>query len=171
MRVRLSLFIFLISFSAFSQSVESKFEHLSIADGLSHNSITSIIQDHKGLLWIGTSDGLNLYDGYSFRIFRANAFDSGSISSNKITKLYEDSDNVLWIGTRNGLNYFDWETFSFGRLSFDQYINKGSRVFIKAIYEDKNSDLWIGTYGQGLYRYDMESKILEHIPLEYGATP
>jgi signal transduction histidine kinase/ligand-binding sensor domain-containing protein/DNA-binding response OmpR family regulator len=159
-----SLFIYL---DLYSQHTDYKFEHLSIANGLSHNTVTGIIQDHKGFIWIGTNDGLNLYDGYSFRVFKADAFDSTSISSNKITKLLEDSKERIWIGTRNGLSYFDWKTFNFKQVSFSKFKHAGSQVFIKALFEDKFSNLWIGTYGLGLFRYDYNSESLVKVPLEY----
>ena len=168
MFLRSLIILSLLSLNLYSQPGEYKFEHLSIADGLSHNSVTSIIQDHKGFLWIGTIDGLNLYNGYNFRVFKADPFDSGSVSSNKITKLYEDSRDRLWIGTRNGLNYFDWNSFSFREISFDKYRVEGEPVFVKAIYEDSDNNLWIGTYGMGLYLYDTENENLSQIPLEYS---
>ncbi|MFW5878067.1 MAG: two-component regulator propeller domain-containing protein, partial [bacterium] len=167
MFVRCLILLSFLSLNVFSHPGEFKFEHLSIEDGLSHNSVTSIIQDHKGFLWIGTNDGLNLYDGYDFRIFKADPFDSGSISSNKITKLFEDSQNRLWIGSRNGLNYFDWKTFSFKEVDFRKYQPGGSSVFVKAIYEDSRSNLWIGTYGLGLFLFDRENEQLKKIHLEY----
>src|SRR4030042_5887565 len=78
------------------------FNHLSIEDGLSHGSVTCIFQDKKGFMWFGTQDGLNRYDGYSFKIFRNNPSDSSSISENFIFSIYEDEKDNLYFETQSG---------------------------------------------------------------------
>ena len=64
-----------------------EFNALTTADGLSDNAIFCVQQDREGFIWIGTQNGLNLYDGYQFRIFRHNTADSTSISANHINCL------------------------------------------------------------------------------------
>lgn len=81
-----------------------RFERL---DGLSHNTVLSILQDRRGFLWIGTADGLNRYDGYEVEIYRHDPRDSTSLSDNTIRPLAEGPDGTLWIGTPNGLNRYD----------------------------------------------------------------
>jgi PAS domain S-box-containing protein len=69
--------------------------------GLPQNSVTAILQDHRGYLWIGTFGGLARFDGQRFRVF-----DSGGIpgfGNNQILSLYESRSGVLWIGTEGGL--------------------------------------------------------------------
>ncbi len=52
---------------------ELKFEHLTLEDGLSHNEVQTIVQDHQGLMWFGTfGGGLNRFDGYEFRVYQHN---------------------------------------------------------------------------------------------------
>ena len=100
-----------------AQTENYRFEHLSIEDGLSQNLVSSIIQDYRGFMWFGTKDGLNRYDGYSFKVYRNEIGDSTTISDNFITSLYVDSKSRLWVGTRNGLNLFDAKTDKFYRMS------------------------------------------------------
>lgn len=83
-----------------------KFKHLSITDGLSQSSVLSILQDSSGFMWFGTRDGLNKYDGNSFKIYRHNSQTSGGISNSFVKSMFEDSSGNLWIGTMNGLNKY-----------------------------------------------------------------
>lgn len=75
---------------------------LTIDQGLSSNKITTLFQDSRGYLWIGTEDGLNRYDGYQMEVFRHNPIDSLSITDNFITAIQEADNGDLWVGTRNG---------------------------------------------------------------------
>src|SRR5512135_2343428 len=79
-----------------------RFEHLSSKDGLSQNAGLDIFQDSRGYLWIGSQDGLNRYDGYSFKVYKHDPEDPTSISHNSILKITEDENGILWIGTWGG---------------------------------------------------------------------
>src|SRR5262245_34747829 len=75
--------------------------------GLSHNSVYSLLQDRQGFLWVGTVDGLNRYDGYTFLTYRHDPSDSRSLSNPVVRCLLEDSRGELWVGTDNGLDRLD----------------------------------------------------------------
>src|SRR5687767_1782870 len=81
--------------------------YLGINQGLSNNSVRCILKDHKGFMWFGTFDGLNRYDGYSFRVFRNKVNDSTSLINPFINALNEDKKGNLWIGTRRGLSIYN----------------------------------------------------------------
>jgi ligand-binding sensor domain-containing protein/two-component sensor histidine kinase len=144
------LILIVFTGNIFSQS--SKFEHISIQHGLSHNTVHSIIQDSDGFIWFATEDGLNRYDGYNFKIFRNSRLDSSSLSDNFIWTLFEDSNGNIWVGTNNGgLNKYNSHTESFTRFMVNSESGGGvSNNSIRAIYEDKEGRLWIGTGGGGL---------------------
>jgi ligand-binding sensor domain-containing protein len=55
---------------AYSQMGEMQFERISIESGLSQSSVLCICQDSKGFLWFGTYEGLNRYDGYTFKVYK-----------------------------------------------------------------------------------------------------
>ena len=111
--------LFVYCISAVGQIKEIKFDNLSVEDGLSQGNALFTIQDSKGFIWIGTEDGLNLYDGYQFKIYRNDPRDSTSISSNFVRSIAEDKDGNLWIGTSSGLNFYDRDKDNFVRMIHD----------------------------------------------------
>jgi len=85
-----------------------RFEHISIEQGLSQSSVRVIFQDSRGFLWFGTEDGLNRYDGYTFKTFKPEPSNPNSLSDGWITSIAEDQNGYLWVGTRlGGLNRYD----------------------------------------------------------------
>ena len=72
------------------------FKNLSVQNGLSQNTVNAILQDKQGFMWFGTKDGLNRYDGLSFRKFKHDDRTRRSIGNNFITALYEDSKGNIW---------------------------------------------------------------------------
>ena len=92
----------------------ARFTHLSVEDGLSQSSVQQILQDRKGLLWFGTQEGLNRYDGYRFTVHRARD-QHGFLRDHDITALIEDAQGDLWVGTSRGLYRYDLETGRFDR--------------------------------------------------------
>ncbi|MEL7148338.1 MAG: two-component regulator propeller domain-containing protein, partial [Bacteroidota bacterium] len=123
------------------------FVRLNSGDGLSQSSVISIKQSSTGIMWFGTRDGLNKYDGENFTVFRANPDDSTSLSNSDILDLALDKSDNVWIGTTNGLNYFDWRTETFQ--SFYEHPgleNSLANNTVKKILVD-DSIVWIGTSG------------------------
>lgn len=137
-----------------------KFDRITSEQGLSDNYVLCMLQDRQGLIWCGTRDGLNRYDGYNFIIYRPDIRDSFSISDGSVECLLEDSDGMIWIGTHNGgLNRFDRRTGRFLHFVHDPSdstsINQGH---ISALCE-QGRYLWIVTVGTGsrLCRFDRET--------------
>lgn len=129
-----------------------KFEHISIEDGLSQNTVSAIIQDQKGFMWFATQEGLNRYDGYEFKIYWHEPDDPNSLSHDVLMCLLEDRRGKLWIGTLNGgLNRFDPLTETFTRYQKNpQNPNSLSHNYVRCIMEDSSGRFWIGTEGGGL---------------------
>ncbi|HSO11396.1 MAG TPA: two-component regulator propeller domain-containing protein [Anaerolineales bacterium] len=132
-----------------------RFDHISIEQGLSQNSVRVIFQDSTGFLWFGTEDGLNRYDGYAFKTFKPDPDTLNSLSDRWITAIVEDKDGYLWIGTRQGgLNRYDPRTEQFTLFRNDtENPSSISDDHINVLYLDNNGNLWIGTE-QGLDLYD-----------------
>jgi signal transduction histidine kinase/DNA-binding response OmpR family regulator/ligand-binding sensor domain-containing protein len=94
------------------------YEVISIAQGLSQGMVFATLQDQEGFIWIATKNGLNRYDGYSFKVFTNDPYNENSLSSNTITALYEDSKGHIWAGTENaGLNVYDKKSALFFRIA------------------------------------------------------
>jgi signal transduction histidine kinase/ligand-binding sensor domain-containing protein/DNA-binding response OmpR family regulator len=81
-----------------------RFEEVYSINSLSNNMVTCIHQDQRGFLWIGTFNGLNKYDGYSFRVYKFNDLEGSHASTNRIVSIHEDRYGRLWIETFDG-NY------------------------------------------------------------------
>lgn len=93
--IKILLFFYCISYPFFSQSQDIKFDHLSAEDGLSSNMVNCIIQDSSGIMWFGTAEGLNRWDGYNFETFLFDSKDSSTIFINQIHDLYiEDRSSI-----------------------------------------------------------------------------
>ncbi len=105
--------------------------------------IKCIYQDHKGIIWIGTSDGLVKYLGDSYIIYTSHHDDSNSLSHNIVTSICEDKDSILWIGTRDGLNMFNPKTEEFKSYFKDKHTNGLCHNHIQKLHEDRHGNLWI----------------------------
>jgi ligand-binding sensor domain-containing protein/signal transduction histidine kinase len=137
-----------------------RFDHISIEQGLSQNSVRVIFQDSIGFLWFGTEDGLNRYDGYNFKTFKPDPDAINSLSDRFITSITEDRDGYLWIGTRQGgLNRYDPRSEQFVIYRHDKENPSSiSDDHINVLYLDNNDNLWIGTE-QGLDVYNRNSGV------------
>ncbi|WP_187260508.1 two-component regulator propeller domain-containing protein [Pontibacter beigongshangensis] len=146
---------------AFSQKADFSFRHLSISAGLSQSSVISIAQDHNGLMWFGTRDGLNKYDGHTFTQYKHNPKDAYTISNNDITELLVDTQGDLWIGTFHGLNRYDYQQNRFIRFEHeDENSASISNNNVWSVCEDRQGDVWIGT-SNGLNRYDRKNQTFQ----------
>ncbi len=130
-----------------------RFSRLGPTEGLSQSVVTCILQDDQGFLWIGTQDGLNRYDGRTFRVFRPDPSDPNSISDNWINTLFQDRQGYIWVGTNEGLNRYDPETGRFRRFLNDPE-NPESLInnTVQVVFEDSRGVLWVGT-ADGLDRF------------------
>ena len=107
------LIIFIITHPVFAQPLHLQFQHLTDKEGLSNNRVWAITQDKFGLIWIGSGDGLNRYDGYKVDVYRNERGNKTSLPSNHIRCLFTDSQGIVWIGTANGLALYNNPTNSF----------------------------------------------------------
>ena len=128
-----------------------KFRRMDTRDGLSNSTINCIYQDTKGFVWIGTSYGLNRYDGYRFRTYYSDPNDSTTLRNNYVDQIFEDAAGRLWL--RQGMNYslFDPKTERTERNPSRQLAEYGVIGGIDRFYIDSQKNIWVKTYDEGLY--------------------
>jgi len=139
------------------------FEHISMEQGLSQSVVMCVLKDQAGFMWFCTQDGLNRYDGNSFKVFKNDPEDPDSISDNFVTSIYEDEDGVLWLGTgTGGLNRYDPKTGKFKRYNHDPNdpLSLGDNA-VQTIHPSEDGILWLGTDG-GLDRFDTNTGQFTH---------
>ena len=92
-------------------------ESITVADGLSQGFVFALLQDSRGFIWIGTSNGLNRYDGYQIKRFTSDDTAPWSLQASIIYCIAEDAQGLLWLGTDKGVVVMDPYTERFVRLA------------------------------------------------------
>ena len=129
-----------------------KFTHLTTADsGLSFDGVSSIMQDSRGFVWVGTSHGLNRYDGRKFDVFFT---DKLGLETDYVRCLVEDRDGNIWIGTDNGVCRYNYIRDKFEPILLKADDGESIRGEIRSITTDKNGHIWMIVKGQGLFCYN-----------------
>ena len=100
--MRIYLLLLFVLMVTRTQATNVIFDRITMDSGLSSSSVTSILKDRTGYVWVGTTEGLNRYDGYTFKVFLPVPDCPESIQSSSIDKLFEDSDGGIWIFFSSG---------------------------------------------------------------------
>ncbi len=147
---------------------DMKFRRLDTRDGLSNSQINYLFQDSRGYIWIGTSYGLNRYDGYRFHTYFSDARDTMTLRNNYVDQIWEDYDGKLWL--KQGMNYsfFDPVTEKVVRNPSSVLSKLGITGGIDRIYVDSRKNLWVKTYDEGLYCYNPRTKQKTMVKYGYG---
>lgn len=115
--------------------------------GLSQNSVRSIMQDSHGLMWFGTWDGLNRFNGLDFEIFRSDySGKPGQLPNHTINAIFEDRNGFIWLGTERGLSRFNPTTGHYRSYFHNPNDpNSLSNDTVKTIIADYEGTIWVGT--------------------------
>ena len=159
LRILILTLLFILIHCISAEDDNFQFSNLSVKEGLSQNTVIRILQDSKNYMWFCTRDGLNRYDGTSFKIYRSSLTDENTISSSDVTSIAETKIGGFWIGTHHGLNYFDPKTEKFKRYFHDEKEKSSlSSSAIKHLLNDKLDNTWIGTTkGLNLYQKNTDN--------------
>ena len=138
------------------------FRLLTVNEGLSQNTVWSMAQDANDRIWIGTSDGLNRYDGYHVVAYYHDANDSLSLANNQITSLYVDKKKTVWAGTLVGLSRYNPQTDT-----FQNFVDSERPFQVLAMLDVAQSDTLFCATNLGLLFFDMQKECLyPYQPLE-----
>ena len=130
-----------------SQLADITFQHLSQQQGLPNSIATAMAEDGQGFLWVGTLGGLARWDGYRFRVYKADAQRPGALPDNYVQSLHGDAAGRLWVGTSAaGLLRHDAATDRFVAIPVGGP-NGLSHVSVRQIVDDGAGGLWIVTDG------------------------
>lgn len=149
------LYAILFTFNSFGQSDNIEFDHYSTSNGLSNGYINSILQDSKGFMWFGTVNGLNRFDGITFKTYYFDLNDSTTIPGSGVTSFIEDSIGNIWVLTTNGLCVYDRKKDNFLRKKISVKGQLLNDFYLNTSYIDKKGFLWIATGNNGIYKFNL----------------
>jgi ligand-binding sensor domain-containing protein/signal transduction histidine kinase len=141
---------------------DTVFRQFNADHGLPHGTVTSLVEDHEGFIWVGTQDGLARWDGYRFHVYAANPADRTALPDGFINCLYVDQHGQLWVGTNSGgLARYVREQDHFETIATGA--GGVSHVTITALADDGQGGLWVGTEN-GLNYLNAQHKVLSPPP-------
>lgn len=155
----------LLSFrSALADPSPLMYQQITNSSGLSNSSINCIYQDSTGLVWFGSWDGLNVYNGSNFKVYKPEAKNDESITNNIIRAIIEERQGLLWIATDEGINRFDLKTQKFKRFYFQTGDKSSRRENSYLIAKNNRNVVFCAVYELGLSYFNTEKQ--EFVPLQ-----
>ena len=166
MRKLKSIILLLLVATSFAhgQLFTQNYKKLTTEEGLSSNETIDIIQDDNGFIWIGTTNGLNKYDGYKFTVYKTKLNDSTSLPNNTIVSLAQDKKGYIWLATDGG----GIAQFNPGTETFKQYTSnlnntsKATNFYYYKVFVDTKGRIW-ATHNKGLDLYNPEMDKFENV--------
>jgi ligand-binding sensor domain-containing protein/DNA-binding response OmpR family regulator/nitrogen-specific signal transduction histidine kinase len=149
-------------------SANNIFRHYDTSDGLSQNSVMCIVQDKMGFMWFGTRNGLNRFDGRSFKVYRHGDMPY-SLGNDHINVLYEGPDDELWIGTSQGVYIYTPRDDTFRHFNVRTAEGKTVSGDINVI-TGNSQYIYIASTTYGVYVYDIHNKKLTFKPTNGGPS-
>lgn len=154
-----------IYFTGHSQKVsEYKFSVLNTENGLAGNTVTDIIQDHKGFMWFGTDAGLQRYDGKRFLTFKSKPGNPSTIPYNIIEVVYEDKKHNLWVITADDkIGLFNTNYFTYKEIPIPNQ-DKDALMGLKTLMEDNSGNLYLSIHQQAKPFFQFSEKEQAFLP-------
>ncbi|HPI55647.1 MAG TPA: two-component regulator propeller domain-containing protein, partial [Chitinophagaceae bacterium] len=144
MNYRILILCCLASLASSAQTMAFRFQALGVNEGLSQGNVTCMLKDHHGLMWLGTWDGLNVYDGFTNKTYRQSSNDTGSLKGSLVNSIYETHAQELYVATSQSLNRLDRRTGKFVHYNLNQTPND-IRILRQAnehLLVSVNNELW-----------------------------
>lgn len=133
------------------------FRHYNIENGVSSNNISTLFQDQKGYIWIGTENGLNRFDGNQFTLYQKNNPLYSNFHANSINTICETTDKKLWLGTDNGVFIYNQVKDTFTPFVKQTSDKTSITSWITHIIQDKAGNIWIATHKQGIFLFNTQT--------------
>lgn len=157
----LNILVSLLLFENSFLFAQIKYEYFGVEKGLSQSNARAIVQDKEGFLWIGTWDGLNRYDGYSFKHYQYNPAEKNSISANNIINLAVDKNDNIWISYVDGrIDFFNKKKEEFIPIEYNNNLLMTSAY--QSVVEDIKGNLWVVAENKVLKIESNSLKITEY---------
>ncbi|MDH6304858.1 signal transduction histidine kinase/ligand-binding sensor domain-containing protein/CheY-like chemotaxis protein/AraC-like DNA-binding protein [Parabacteroides sp. PF5-5] len=131
----------------------SRYEQITNSAGLSNSAINCIAQDSAGIMWFGTWDGLNSFDGKEIRVYKPEPGNPNSISNNIIRNIIEQRKGILWVVTDHGINRRDASNHSFRQFYFGYEDTFPAVQEIYSIAKTEDNRIFCAAMEQGIYFY------------------
>jgi len=149
---------------------------LGLEQGLSNSYVVSIAQDKRGLIWVATEDGLNIFDGGRFiPIYKSETDPGTGLSGNELNTLLDDPvDSVMWIGTqRAGINAFDYSKGTIRRIRHNPDDSTSLITDdVTRIVPSSTGKLLVSTFWWGVDLFDPAKNTFEHFnPTNVAGMP
>jgi signal transduction histidine kinase/ligand-binding sensor domain-containing protein/CheY-like chemotaxis protein/AraC-like DNA-binding protein len=164
-------FLLLFLIKAGKAEFDCFFEHFSTESGLSHGSVSTMLKDKQGFMWFATWDGINRFDGYTFKTYKPSEADNPNSSSNRVESMMEDFWGNIWIMT------YDSKVFRLNRLTekFDPIgveALRNDQIDITSMVSTSTGDVWLSTSSSGALRVfsDADNHQFEIEHYSFGGT-
>lgn len=139
------------------------FKHYNINNGLSQNTVHCILQDKTGFMWFGTKDGLNRFDGTSFKVFKFSP--EGALKNNVFHHMLEDKNGNIWVATEGGIYIYNPRSEKFERFNAQTRNNESLEGWISDFVQDQEGDIWVSIEEKGVFQYNIEREQLTFYPI------
>lgn len=151
MRKILYLIVGLICALPVKSQPDCLFTHYSSEEGLSQNTVMCILQDRKGNMWFATWDGINKFNGYVFRTYKAKFDNRINLTNNRADHMYEDKYGFLWLQTYDNQVYrFDTRSETFESVPATE--EKGGKAVIASVKVLPCGSVWLLSENEGAIR-------------------
>ncbi len=135
------------------------FRQLSVENGLAQNIVYHFLQDSRGYMWLGTRNGITLYDGVRTINFLHDDQDKNTIAGNFITRILEDSSHQVWIGNNSGIDLFNRNDNSFTHFSIPIANGRTEDTYCVPLGFTNATDLWfIETHSKAIKIFNTKTK-------------
>ncbi len=135
------------------------FSQISTKDGLSQNTVRSILVDETGFIWAGTLDGLNRYDGYRIVTYKPEVGNRNSLVDHRVKSIHQDKNGLLWIETYNN----EFSCYNPTKDAFLDFLPPEvelSEMKYSNFYEASNGDIWLWGKANGCLKISLQDEKL-----------